>query len=159
MALVGVWIVWNLEPLASGCQSGPKLIPHVICQVLHAWEKNSERGLILEGIKCQVAPSSHVRKIKSRFGILVNLPSQLYKVPCVIPQILSLRWMFKSVRKKRKQQSQFGQVTRETSALAQIYVLQKNYKKIMNSILTCPDCCLYIIPLLYSFISCVHVII
>ena len=44
---VGVWIVWNLEPLASGGQSGPKLIPHVICQVLYAWEKNSERGLIL----------------------------------------------------------------------------------------------------------------
>ena len=47
VALVGVWIVWNLEPLASGGQSGPKLIPHVICQVLYAWEKNSERGLIL----------------------------------------------------------------------------------------------------------------
>ena len=45
--LVGVWIVWNLEPLASSGQSGPKLIPHVICQFLYAWEKNSERGLIL----------------------------------------------------------------------------------------------------------------
>ena len=38
--------------------------------------KDSEQGLILQGIKCQSAPSSHVRKIKSRFGILVNLPSQ-----------------------------------------------------------------------------------
>ena len=45
--LVGVWIVWNLEPLASGGQSSPKLIPHIICQFLYAWEKNSERGLIL----------------------------------------------------------------------------------------------------------------
>ena len=45
--LVGVWTVWNLEPLASGGQSGPKLIPHVIYQVLYAWEKNSDRGLIL----------------------------------------------------------------------------------------------------------------
>ena len=45
--LVGVWIVWNLEPLASGGQSSPKLIPHVICQVLYAWEKNSEQGRIL----------------------------------------------------------------------------------------------------------------
>ena len=35
---VSVWIVWNLEPLASGGQSSPKLIPHVICQVLYAWE-------------------------------------------------------------------------------------------------------------------------
>ena len=43
----GCVIVWNLEPLASGGQSDPKLIPHVICQVLYAWEKNSERGLIL----------------------------------------------------------------------------------------------------------------
>ena len=74
--LVGVWIVWNLEPLASSGQSSPKLIPHVICQFLYAWEKSSERGLILEGIKCQLAPSSHVRKIKSCFGILVDLPSQ-----------------------------------------------------------------------------------
>ena len=45
--LVGVWIVWNLEPLASGGQSSPKLIPHIICQFVYAWEKNSERGLIL----------------------------------------------------------------------------------------------------------------
>ena len=60
--LVGVWIVWNLEPLASGGQSSPKLIPHIICQFLYAWEKNSKRGLILQGIKCQPAPSSHVRK-------------------------------------------------------------------------------------------------
>ena len=37
--------------------------------------KDSEQGLILQGIKCQSAPSSHVRKIKSCFGILVNLPS------------------------------------------------------------------------------------
>ena len=37
--------------------------------------KDSERGLIQQGIKCQSAPSSHVRKIKSRFGILVNWPS------------------------------------------------------------------------------------
>ena len=63
-ALVGVCIVWNLEPLASGGQSGHKLIPHIICQFLYAWEKkkNSERGLILQGIKCQPAPSSHVQK-------------------------------------------------------------------------------------------------
>ena len=58
---MGVWIVWNLEPLASSGQSSPKLIPHIICQFLYAWEKNSERGLILQGIKCQPAPSSHKR--------------------------------------------------------------------------------------------------
>ena len=62
VALVGVCIEWNLEPLASGGQSSPKLIPHIICQFLYAWEKNSERGLILQGIKCQPAPCSHVRK-------------------------------------------------------------------------------------------------
>ena len=61
-ALVGVCIVWNLEPLASGGQSGHKLIPHIICLFLYAREKNSERGLIIRGIKCQSAPSSHVRK-------------------------------------------------------------------------------------------------
>ena len=37
--------------------------------------KDSEQGLILQGIKCQSAPASHVRRIRSRFGILVNLPS------------------------------------------------------------------------------------
>ena len=73
---MGVCILWNLEPLASGGQSGHKLIPHIICQFLYAWEKNSERGLILQGIKCQPAQSSHVQKIKSPFGILKNLPSQ-----------------------------------------------------------------------------------
>ena len=31
-ALVGVCIVWNLEPLASGGQSGHKLIPHIVCE-------------------------------------------------------------------------------------------------------------------------------
>ena len=45
--LVGVWIAWNLVPLASGGQSSPKLIPHIICPFLYAWEKISERGLIL----------------------------------------------------------------------------------------------------------------
>ena len=60
--LVCVCIVWNFEPLASGGQSGHKLIPHIICQFFYAWEKNSERGLILQGIKCQPAPSSHVQK-------------------------------------------------------------------------------------------------
>ena len=39
--------------------------------------KDSEQGLILQGIKCQSAPSSHMRKIKSCFGILVNLPSHI----------------------------------------------------------------------------------
>ena len=42
---MGVWIVWNLEPLASGGQSGPKLVPHVICQVLYAWEKTLNEDL------------------------------------------------------------------------------------------------------------------
>ena len=44
--LVGVW---NLEPLASGGQSGPKLFPHVICLFLYAWEKNSEQDLFCRG--------------------------------------------------------------------------------------------------------------
>ena len=43
----GCVIVWNLEPLASGGQSGLKLFPHVICQFLSAWEKNSEQDLFL----------------------------------------------------------------------------------------------------------------
>ena len=39
--------------------------------------KNSEQGLILRGIKCQTAPSSHEQKINSRLGILIILLSQL----------------------------------------------------------------------------------
>ena len=42
--------------------------------------KDSEQGLILQGIKCQSASASHVRRIKSRFGILVNLPSHYVEV-------------------------------------------------------------------------------
>ena len=38
--------------------------------------KDSEQRLILRGIKCQTAPSSHVRKINSRLAILIILPSQ-----------------------------------------------------------------------------------
>ena len=41
VALVGVCIVWNLEPLASGGQSGHKLIPHIICQFLCARGKKT----------------------------------------------------------------------------------------------------------------------
>ena len=41
VALVGVCIVWNLEPLASDSQSSHKWIPHIICQFLYAREKNS----------------------------------------------------------------------------------------------------------------------
>ena len=40
-ALVGVCIVWNLEPLASSGQSGHKLIPHIICQFLCTREKKT----------------------------------------------------------------------------------------------------------------------
>ena len=47
-------------------------------------KKNSERGLILQGIKCQPAPPSHVRKLKSRFGILKNLPSHFEDLPGAI---------------------------------------------------------------------------
>ena len=68
VALVGVCIVWNLEPLASGGQSGHKLIPHIICQFLCAQGKNSEWGLILHRIKCQPAPSSHVRNLSPVLG-------------------------------------------------------------------------------------------
>ena len=40
--------------------------------------KDSEQGLILQGIKCQSALASHVQRIRSRFGILVNLLSHYY---------------------------------------------------------------------------------
>ena len=45
-------------------------MPVPICR-----RKDSEQGLILRGIKCQTAPSSHVWKINSRLGILIILPS------------------------------------------------------------------------------------
>ena len=50
-------------------------MPDPICP-----RKDSEQGLILRGIKCQTAPSSHMRKINSRLGILIILPSQLQHV-------------------------------------------------------------------------------
>ena len=73
--LVGVWIVWNLEPLASGGQSGHKLIPPhnmpvLICLRKKLWTRTYS-------IRDQVptCPVFTRAKIKSRFGILVNLPS------------------------------------------------------------------------------------
>ena len=48
-ALVGVSIVWNLEPLASGSQSSHKLIPHIICQFLYAWGKTLNEDLLYKG--------------------------------------------------------------------------------------------------------------
>ena len=70
-----MWIVWNLEPLASGGQSGPRLIPHVICQVLYAWEKNWARTYSI-GDQVPTCAVFTRAKIKSRYGILVDLPSQ-----------------------------------------------------------------------------------
>ena len=64
--LVGVCIVWNLEPLASGGQSSPKLFPHVICQFLSAWEKNSEQDLFCRGSSANL-PRLHTCKNKVPF--------------------------------------------------------------------------------------------
>ena len=64
--LVGVWLVWNLEPLASGGQSGPKLFPHVICQFLSAWEKNSGQDLFGRGSSANL-PCLHTYENKVPF--------------------------------------------------------------------------------------------
>ena len=75
-ALVGVCIVWNLEPLASGGQSGHKLIPHIICQFLYAWGKLWTRTYSTRD-QVPVGPIFTRAKIKSRSWSLKNLPSQL----------------------------------------------------------------------------------
>ena len=75
-ALVGVCIVWNLEPLASGGQSGHKLIPHIICQFLCAREKNLWTRTYSTRDQVPTCLVFTRAKIKSRFGILKNLPSQ-----------------------------------------------------------------------------------
>ena len=49
VALVGVCIVWTLEPLASVGQSSHKLIPHIICQFLYAWGKTLNKDLFYMG--------------------------------------------------------------------------------------------------------------
>ena len=66
VALVGVCIVWNLEPLASGGQSIPKLIPHVICQFLYAWEKTLNEDLFYKGSSANL-PRLHTCKNKVPF--------------------------------------------------------------------------------------------
>ena len=48
-ALLGVCIVWKLEPLASGGQSSYKLIPHIICQFLYARWKTLNEDLFYKG--------------------------------------------------------------------------------------------------------------
>ena len=42
--------------------------------------KDSEQGLILRWIKCQTAPSSHVRKINSRLGIFYNFAVTILRI-------------------------------------------------------------------------------
>ena len=74
VALVVVCIVWNLEPLASGGQSSHKLIPHIICQFLYARGKLWTRTYSTRD-QVPVCPVFTRAKIKSRFGILKNLPS------------------------------------------------------------------------------------
>ena len=69
-ALVGVCRVWNLEPLASGGQSGHKLIPHIICQFLYAWEKKLWTRTYSVRDQVPSCPVFTRAKIKSRFGIL-----------------------------------------------------------------------------------------
>ena len=55
--------------------------------------KDSEQELILRGIKCQTAPSSHVRKINSRHGILIILPSQYFmNIQCTFR--ISVSWVW-----------------------------------------------------------------
>ena len=65
-------IVWNLEPLASGGQPGHKLIPHIICQFLYAWEKSLNEDLFYKGSSANL-PRLHTCEIKPRSGIKVNL--------------------------------------------------------------------------------------
>ena len=66
-ALVGVCIVWNLEPLASGGQSSPKLIPHIICQFLYAWEKKTlNEDLFYKGSSANL-PCLHTCENKTPF--------------------------------------------------------------------------------------------
>ena len=70
--LVGVCIVWNLEPLASGGQFGHKLIPHIICQFLYAWEKKLWTRTYSTRDQVPTCPVFTRAKIKPRFGIKVN---------------------------------------------------------------------------------------
>ena len=59
-------IVWNLEPLASGGQSGHKLIPHIICQFLYAWEKTLNEDLFYKGSSANL-PRLHTCENKTPF--------------------------------------------------------------------------------------------
>ena len=87
VALVGVCIVWNSEPLASGGQSSHKLIPHIICQfvcTLKMYLMYPEKLWTRTYSTRDQVPTCHVftrAKIKSRFGILKNLPSHFILVP------------------------------------------------------------------------------
>ena len=71
VALVGVWIVWKLEPLVSGGQSSLKFIPHIICQFLYAWEKKKKLWTRTYSTRDQVTtcPVFTLAKIKFRSGI------------------------------------------------------------------------------------------
>ena len=82
VALVGVCIVWNLEPLASGGQSSPKLIPHIICQFLCARGKKLWTRTYSARDQVPTCPVFTRAKIKSRFGIKVNLSRHNIYIYC-----------------------------------------------------------------------------
>ena len=73
--------MWNLEPLASGGQSGPKLIPHVICQYLYAWEKKTlNEDLFYRGSSANL-PRLHTCENKVPFWDFSQFAVTLLMVP------------------------------------------------------------------------------
>ena len=71
-ALVGVCIVWKLEPLASGGQSSPKLIPPHNMPVLICLRKKLWTRTYSTRDQVPTCPVFTRAKIKPRSGIKVN---------------------------------------------------------------------------------------
>ena len=93
VALVGVCIVWNLEPVASGGQSGHKLIPHIICPFLYAWEKKLWTRTYSTRDQVPTCPIFTRAKIKPRSGIKVKFSrhsSKIYLMKIYISEFVLL---------------------------------------------------------------------
>ena len=90
----GCVIVWNLEPLASGGRSGPKLFPHVICQFLYAWEKNSEQDLFCRGSSANL-PRLHTCENKVPFWDFSRFAVTVWRSKYVKNKINYSKYLFK----------------------------------------------------------------
>ena len=102
---MGVWIVWNLEVLASGSQSTHKLIPHIICQFLYAREKTLNEDLFCKGSSANL-PRLHMCENKvpfwdfSEFAVTIARTMKISSALVLIVELIKTLYNTRRLRRK-----------------------------------------------------------